>query len=330
MRVNFSEMGRLYEKLAKKSMSLLRKDLKEAGYWYSSAADCYRMEGDEEKFRHLKKLALKCFSDFLKDKEKKRVMDAGQVYLWISHIYHSFGDANKFHRFAVRAAEAFSLAARRMAERDKTALQAIIGYYNSANCYRLIGDEKNAERRYRKALSIYRQKGAHKGVEFSPVFQASCYYRIGEHKRAIEILERELENRVLSPLVYSNIRLILGCYYLESTNKKMAKKHFEEAKILPDTEKLSAPELVTQALCQMMLGNRKNAVGLAELSMKLSTKIRDYNLGQLIQEISGIIMHLAKGQHSVVEGVMTSLTWQHPDLPLYDALSIITRHQTGE
>ncbi|MHA1263580.1 MAG: hypothetical protein ACTSSA_16150 [Candidatus Freyarchaeota archaeon] len=155
--MNFSEMGRLYEKLAKKSMSLLRKDLKEAGYWYSSAADCYRMEGDEEKFRHLKKLALKCFSDFLKDKEKKRVMDAGQVYLWISHIYHSFGDANKFHRFAVRAAEAFSLAARRMAESDKTALQAIIGYYNSANCYRLIGDEKNAERGYRKALSIYRQ-----------------------------------------------------------------------------------------------------------------------------------------------------------------------------
>ncbi|MHA1210749.1 MAG: hypothetical protein ACTSRF_16230 [Candidatus Freyarchaeota archaeon] len=304
--MNFSEMGRLYEKLAKKSMSLLRKDLKEAGYWYSSAADCYRMEGDEEKFRHLKKLALKCFSDFLKDKEKKRVMDAGQVYLWISHIYHSFGDANKFHRFAVRAAEAFSLAARRMAESDKTALQAIIGYYNSANCYRLIGDEKNAERGYRKALSIYRQKGAHKGVEFSPVLQASCYY-----------------------LVYSNIRLILGCYYLESTNKKMAKKHFEEAKILPDTEKLSAPELVTQALCQMMLGNRKNAVGLAELSMKLSTKIRDYNLGQLIQETSGIIMHLAKGQRSVVEGVMASLTWQHPDLPLYDALSIITRHQTG-
>ena len=325
------EMGNFYEKLAKKSTSLLKKDYKKAGYWYSSAADYYQIEGDKEKFLDLKNLALKCFSSYLEESRKKTIKtDTSQVYLWSSYIYRSLGHPDKFHKFVIKAAEAFTLIARNLAKNDKTALQAIISYYNSANCYRLVGDKNTAEKNYKKALSIYHQKGRSKGIEFSSVLLATCYYRMGEQKKAIDILERELKNHNLSPLVFSNIHLILGCYYLEKMNKKKAKKHFEEAKTHPDTEKLSAPEMITQALCQLMLNNSENAIGLAELSVKISSKIRDYNLRQLIQEIGGIILYLARGQHSRVEKIMASLAWQHLDLPLYDALSIIIENQISK
>jgi tetratricopeptide (TPR) repeat protein len=146
-------------------------------------------------------------------------------------------------------------------------------------------------------------------------------------EEAIKILERELKNEHSSPLVFSNIHLILGCYYLENRDKKNAEKHFREAKISFDIEKLSAAEIVTQAFCQLMLNNSENAIGLAELSLKLSSKSRKYNLRQLIEEMGALALYLASGQDSIVEKIMESLTWQHLDLPLYDALNIITKNR---
>lgn len=319
-------MANFYEKLAKKSTSLLKKDYKKAGYWYSSAADYYQIEGDNGKFLELKNLALKCFSSYLEESRKKNILtDTGQVYQWISYIYLSLRHPEKFHNFVIKAAKTFTQTARNLAKNDGTVLQAIINYYNSANCYRLVGEKKKAEENYKKALNVYNQKGKGKGIEFSPVLVATCYYRMGEQEKAIKILERELEKQKLSPIVFSNIHLILGCYYLEKMDKKNAKKYFEEAKTPPYTEKLSAPELVTQALCQLMLNNSENAIGLAELSVKISSKVRDYNLRQLIQEIGALILYLSRRKRSIVAKIMASLTWQHLDLPLYDALSIITQ-----
>jgi len=326
-------MGKFYEKLGKKSASLLKKDYKNAGYWYSSAADCYKVEGDEEKFRRLKDLALKCFLSYLEESRKNNIVtDTGQVYLWISYIYRSLGNLNEFHNFVIEAAKAFTLTARNLAKNDKAALPAIISYYNSANCYRLVGDKSTAKKNYKNALNIYhrRGRGGDKGIEFSPVLLATCHYRMDEPESAIEILERELKKEHSSPLVFSNIHLILGCYYLENRDKKNAKKHFQEAKIPFDIEKLSAAELVTQALCQLMLNNPENAIGLAELSVKISSKTRKYNLRQLIQEIAGIVLYLAGGQDLIVEKIMESLAWQHLDLPLYDALNIITKNRISK
>lgn len=322
-------MGRFYEKLGKKSESLLKKDLKNAGYWYSSAADCYKAKGDEENFRRLKDYALKCFLSYLEESRKKNIItDTGQIYLWISYIHRSLGNLNEFQKFVVEAAKAFNLTAKSLPKNDKSGLPAIISYYNSANCYRLIGDKNNAKKNYRNAINVYRREGGrYKGIEFSPVLLAACYYRMDEHAEAINILERELKNEHSSPLVFSNIHLILGCYYLENGDNKNADKHFREAKISFDIEKLSAAEIVTQALCQLMLNNSENAIGLAELSLKLSSKTRKYNLRQLIQEMGGIVLYLASGQDSIVEKIMESLTWQHLDLPLYDALSIITKNR---
>lgn len=320
-------MGRFYEKLGRKSASLMKKDLRNAGYWYSSAADCYKLEGDEENFRRLKDLALKCFLNYLEEFRKKSMsIDAGQVYLWASHIHRSLGNMDKFHKFIIEAAKSFTLTAKSLPKNSEAILQAIICYYNSANCFRLIGDESNAKKNYQSALNIYRREsGKHKGIAFSPVLQAACYYRMGAYGEAMNILERELENEHISPLVFSNINLILGCYYLENGDKKSAEKHFREAKISFDVEKLSAVELATQALCQLMLNNSDNAVGLAELSLKLSSKSRKHNIRQLIEEIGGIVLYLASGEYSIVEKIMESLTWQHLDLPLYDALNIITK-----
>lgn len=319
-------MGKFYEKLAKKSTSLLKRDYKKAGYWYSSAADYYQIMGDKEKFLNLKNLALRCFSSYLEEFRKKNILtDDGQVYLWISYIYQSLGQPDKFHNFTTKAAKTFTLTAKNLEKNDKTALQAIINYYNSANCYRLVGDKKKAEENYLKALKIYSKQDKDKGIEFSPVLVATCYYRMGEKEKAIKILELELNKEPLSPLVFSNILLILGCYYLDKKDKKNAKKCFEKAEIPPDTEKLSAPEIITQALRQLMLNNSEIAISLTEVSFKISSKIRDYNLRQLIQEIGGLTLYLARGQNSMVEKIMASLTWQHLDLPLYDALSIITK-----
>ncbi|MEM2146443.1 MAG: tetratricopeptide repeat protein [Candidatus Jordarchaeaceae archaeon] len=325
--MDFLEMGRFYEKLGRKSASLIKKDLRDAGYWYSSAADCYKLEGDEENFRRLKNLALKCFLDYLEESRKKNMLtDTGPVYLWASHIYRSLGNMDEFHKFVIEAAKAFTLTAKNLPKNSEAILQAIICYYNSANCFWLIGDKSNAEKNYQNALNIYRRESVkYKGIAFSPVLQAACYYRMGAYEDAINILERALENEHISPLVFSNINLILGCYYLENDDKKNAEKHFQEAKISFDVEKLSAAELATQALCQLMLNNSDNAIGLAELALKLSSKSRKYNLRQLIQEIGGIALYLASGEHSIVEKIMESLTWQHLELPLYDALNIITK-----
>ncbi len=320
-------MGKLYEKLAKKSTSLLKKDYRKAGYWYSSAADCYQIEGDKEKFLDLKNLALECFSSYLEELRKKSIEDTGQVNLWISHIYQSLGYTDKFHDFLIKAAEAFLLTARNLAKSEKTAVQSVINYYNSANCYRLVGDKKKAEENYKKALNIYNRKSKDKRIGFSPVLSATCYYRMGEAKKAIGILEGELKRQHLSPLVFSNINLFLGCYYLEKKDQKNAENYFGAAKIPPDTEKISAPEIITQALCQLMLNNSENAINLAELSVKISSKIKDYNLRQLIQEIGKLIIHLANKQYQMVEKIMASLSWQHSDLPLYDALSIIKENR---
>lgn len=322
-------MGRFYEKLGKKSASLLKKDLKNAGYWYSSAADCYNVGEDEENFRRLKDLALKCFLSYLEESRKKNIVtDTGQIYLWASYIYRSLGDLNEFHKFVIEAAKAFTLSAKNLPKSNKAALPTIISYYNSANCYRLIGEKNNAKKNYRNAINIYRREGGHyKGIEFSPVLLAAFHYRMDEHEEAINILERELKNEHSFPLVFSNIHFILGCYYLENRDKKNAEKHFREAKISFDVEKLSAAEIVTQALCQLMLNNSENAIALAELSLKLSSKSRKYNLRQLIQEMGGLVLYLASGQDSIVEKIMESLTWQHLDLPLYDALSIITKNR---
>jgi tetratricopeptide (TPR) repeat protein len=324
-------MAEFYEKLANKGMSRLKKDFKNAGYLYSSAADYYLVEGDEEKFRGLKDLALKCFSSYLEESQKGKMRtDTCQVYLWISGIYKSLGQLDEFRNFAIKAAEAFTLSADILVKNDKTLLQAIICYYNSANCYRLAGDKKTFIKKYGKALSVYHNKGKNRGIELSPVLLASCYYRMGENKRAIDTLEQELKNENLSPLVFSNIHLILGCYYLENMDKEKAKEHFEDAKASPDAEKLSAIELVTQALCQLMLNNKENAIGIAELSAKLSSKMRDYDLRQLIQGIEGIVLYLAEGKRSTVEKIIDSLEWQHFALPLYDALKIITENLIGK
>jgi hypothetical protein len=113
-------------------------------------------------------------------------------------------------------------------------------------------------------------------------------------------------------------------------DKEKAREHFERAKVSPDTEKLSAPELVAQALCQLMLNNKKGAIGLAELSVKITSKMRDYIIRQLIEEMGGIVLYLAGGQHSKVEKIMASLEWQHLDLPLYDALRIITENRISK
>lgn len=324
-------MAEFYEKLAKKSVSFRKKDFMNAGYWYSSAADCYQVEGDDEKLRALKDLALKCFLSYLEESRKSNIRtETGQVYLWISGIYRSLEQPDKFHNYATKAAEAFSLTADILAKNNKTALQAIVCYYDSANCYWLAGDKKTFVKKYGKALNVYRQKSRSSKIGFSPVLLACCYYRMGEYKKAIDILEKELENENLSCLVFSNIHLILGCYYLENMDKKKAKEHFEGAKISPDAEKLSAIELVTQALCQLMLNNSENATELAELSVKITSKMRDYNMKQLIQEIGGIVVYLAGKKHSTVEKIMASLEWQHLDLPLYDALRIITENRIGK
>ncbi|MEM3525847.1 MAG: hypothetical protein QXV37_00400, partial [Candidatus Jordarchaeaceae archaeon] len=90
--MNFLETGRLYEKLGNKSVSLLKKDLMSAGYWYSSAADYYQMAGDEENFRRLKDLALKYLLSYLENQKKDVVIDTGQIYLWISYIHRSLGN----------------------------------------------------------------------------------------------------------------------------------------------------------------------------------------------------------------------------------------------
>ncbi|MGQ9719693.1 MAG: tetratricopeptide repeat protein [Candidatus Jordarchaeum sp.] len=326
--MDYFEMGKFYEKLAKKSRSTLKKDYKKAGYWYSSAADYYQIHGDEQKFIELKELALKCFSNYLEESRKKQMEDGnGQVYLWISHIYQSLGNPDKFQNYLIKAAEVFTLNARNLAKNYRTTLQAIINYYNSANCYRLLGENKKAWESYGKALNIYNKKGKNEVIGFSPVLRATCYYRMGEQNKAIEILEGELTKEHLSPLVFSNTHLILGCYYLDKRSEKNAENHFQAAKIVPDTEKISAPELITQALCQLMLKNSEGAIGLAELSVKISSKLRDYNLRQLIQEIRGLVINLARGQYSVAEKIMASLSWRHFDLPLFDALSIIKKNQ---
>ncbi|MBS7249018.1 MAG: tetratricopeptide repeat protein [Candidatus Freyarchaeota archaeon] len=327
--MDFLEIGRFYEKLAEKSLSFFKKDFKSAGYWYSSAADCYKIGGDEEKFVDLKNLALKYFLSLLEETKEKGTVDSiGQIYLWVSYAYRALGNLDEHRNFLIKAAKTFALKAKSLDKGDKASLQAIINYYNAANCYRTLGDRSEAEENYKNALKKYYRKGRIRGVEFSPVLLASCYYRLGDIKKAIEILEKESKKQNLPPLVFSNINLILGCYHLERGEKEEARRHFEEARIPPDTEKLSAPELVTQALCQLMLNNAENATGLADVSIRLSSKLRDYNLRQLIQEIGELILSLVKGQEQKIEKLMESLTWQHMELPLYDALNIITRKRS--
>jgi tetratricopeptide (TPR) repeat protein len=326
--LDFLESGRFYEKLAEKSLSFFKKDFRSAGYWYSSAADYYRIGGDKEKFINLKNLALKYFLSLLEEPKERSIVDgAGQIYLWVSYVHRALGNLNEHRNFLIKAAKTFALQAKNL-KGDKTSLEVMINYYNSANCYRIVGDRSRAEENYKNALRVYYQKGGSKGIEFSPVLLASCHYRLGDIKKAVEILENESKKQNLPPLVFSNINLILGCYYLEEGEEEEARKHFEEARIPPDTEKLSAPELVTQALCQLMLNNAENAAGLAEVSIRLSSKIRDYNLRQLIQEIGELVIGLVKGQERKIEELMESLTWQHMELPLYDALNIITKKQS--
>ncbi len=327
--MDFLKIGRFYEKLAEKSLSFFKKDFKSAGYWYSSAADCYKIGGAEEKFFDLKNLALKYFLRLLEEPKEKGIVDSiGKVYLWVSYAYRALGNLDEHRNFLIKAAKNFVLQAQNLSKSYKTSLQAIINYCSAANCYRILGDRSRAEEHYKNALRIYYQRGKNKGVEFSSVLLASCHYRLGDIKKAIEILGKESKKQNLPPLVFSNINLILGCYYLEGGEEEEARKHFEEARVPPDTEKLSAPELVTQALCQLMLNNAENAAGLADVSIRLASKLRDYNLGQLIQEIGELILSLIKGQEQKIEELMESLTWQHMELPLYDALNIITRKRS--
>ncbi|MHA1607860.1 MAG: tetratricopeptide repeat protein [Candidatus Freyarchaeota archaeon] len=289
------------------------------GYMLSSIADCFLYEGKRKEALKLKGAAISEFKRELAN-SKLGCYDLGLLHVWLGYCYI---DKPRFVKHLIKAAEFFAKE-NVHALRKEDRLRPVMGMYNAATCYLILGKRREARELF---LELHSKK---RSLNVPSVFLASSLFRMGSVEAALETLKEALD-RETSSFIKTTLKFIAGCYSLVRGDTVYAEKMFRGLLANPDIEdEMQVYNLKTYALCHLALGNFGEALDILNFTIETMEGGREIGELHLAWEIRQAIYALKQGNNEMLETILKMMSWKWFSIPYYDTIVVILKRKLKE